>query len=101
MKSAKEFWCEKEKAMIDKMSLKLMVEEKVYFANEMWEFAESYHAQFSQAEVTDEDIKEWAKEKCYRKEDDPTKDDSIIRLRYESLIEAAKAFRDGKIVSSK
>jgi hypothetical protein len=62
MKSAKDFWTEREKELIDKMGLKLMAEEKVYFANEMWEFAEAYHAQFTQVEVTDEDIEKMAKE---------------------------------------
>jgi len=50
---------------------------------------------------SDEEIEEWAKTLCYNNEENPIQDGSIIRLRYESLIEGAKAMRDGKIKSNR
>ena len=50
---------------------------------------------------SDEEIKSWAKTLCYNNEENPIQDGSIIRLRYESLIEGAKAMRDGWIKSNR
>ena len=45
MKTAKQYWEEKEKDFIKTMGLELMINEKVYFPNEVWEFMEGFAAQ--------------------------------------------------------
>jgi len=42
MKTAEEYWEETEKKLIEKIGLKHMTEEKVYFPNEVWKFMEEY-----------------------------------------------------------